>query len=54
VEVEPSEGGKATAGAAILVDICMKRIKVVNKPKLMFVFYRPDSNLNLAEKRFVA
>ena len=51
VEVETSEGGKAVVGAAILADICMKKMGVNNKPKLLFVFYKPESNLKLAEKR---
>ena len=54
VEVETSEGGKAVAGAAILADITMQKMSVRNKPKLMFVFYRTDSNLKLAEKRLLA
>lgn len=51
--METSGGGKAVAGAAILADICMKRMNVTDKPKLLFVFYRPESNLNLAEKRLL-
>jgi len=51
VEVETSEGGKAVAGAAILADICMEKMNVQNKPKVLFVFYRSGSNLELAEKR---
>ena len=54
VEVETSQGGKAAVGAAILADICMKKTDVTAKPKLLFVFYRSGSNLELAEKRFRA
>jgi hypothetical protein len=54
VEVETSEGGKAVAGAAILADICMEKMNVKGRPKLLFVFYRPESNLKLAEKRLSA
>jgi len=51
VEVETSEGGKAVVGAAVLADICMRKMNVTNRPKLLFVFYRPESNLRLARKR---
>jgi hypothetical protein len=51
VEVETSEGGKAVAGAAILADICMEKMNVKSKPKLLFVFHRPKPKLQLAEKR---
>lgn len=54
VEVETSEGGKAVAGAAILADVCMQRMNVEGKPKLLFVFYRAGSNLGLAKKRLNA
>jgi len=56
VEVESGsgEGGKAMAGAALLADVCMERMNVRGKPKLLFVFHRPDSNLQLAEKRLLA
>jgi hypothetical protein len=53
-EVETSEAGKAVAGAAILADICMEKMNVKSKPKLLFVFYRSKSNLKLAEKRLLA
>lgn len=52
--METSEGGKAVAGAAILADICMEKMNVKGRPKLLFVFYRPRSNLKLAEKRLSA
>jgi len=50
VEVETSEAGKPVVGAAILADICME-IDCGNRPNLLFVFYRPSANLQLAEKR---
>lgn len=58
VEVETSEAGKAVVGAAVLADICMEkeRAKGVQKanPNLLFVFYRPSANLELAVKRLTA
>jgi hypothetical protein len=54
VEVETSEGGKAIVGAAVLADVCMDKMSVRNKPKLLFVFYRSEANLKLAEKRLLA
>jgi len=54
VEVETAEGGKAVAGAAMLADVCMEQMNISNKPRLLFVFYRPRSNLKLTEKRLHA
>jgi Holliday junction resolvase-like predicted endonuclease len=48
VEVETSEAGKAVAGAAILADICMQKMNVRDRPKPLFVFYRPSANLILS------
>ena len=31
-------------------DICIKRMNMRSKPKLLFVFYRPGTNFKLAEK----
>jgi hypothetical protein len=55
VEVETSDAGKAVAGTAILADICMGMEKTESKqrenPRLLFVFYNPSANLELAKKR---
>jgi hypothetical protein len=55
LEVETSNAGKAVAGAAILADICMEMEETGPKqrenPKLLFVFYNPSANLELARKR---
>ena len=53
VEVETSEGGKAVAGAAILADICMEKMNIKSRPKLLFVFYRSSTKPQLAEKRLL-
>ena len=50
VEVETSEAGKSVVGAATLADTCME-IDCADRPNLLFVFYRPSTNLQLAEKR---
>jgi hypothetical protein len=54
VEVETGEGGKSLAGAAVLADACMEKMQVKNKPNLLFVFYRSETNLDLAKKRLDA
>jgi hypothetical protein len=57
VEVETGEAGKAVVGAAILADVCIEvetregRQRI--KPKLLFVFYKSSTKLQLAEKRLL-
>lgn len=55
VEVETSDPGKSVVGAAILAAICMEidmeRGRQQGRPNLLFVFYRPSANLQLAEKK---
>jgi hypothetical protein len=55
VEVETGEAGKAVVGAALLADICIELETQKGhqqvKPNLLFVFYRPSTKLQLAEKR---
>ncbi len=58
VEVETSAAGKAFAGAIISADVCMnimiEKRKQRQKPGIMFIFYRPKANLELANKRLEA
>jgi hypothetical protein len=55
VEVETSDAGKGVAGAVILADACIEIERAGPKqrenPKLLFVFYNPSANLELAPKR---
>jgi hypothetical protein len=55
--VETGETGKAVVSAAVLADICIevetRKGRQQVKPKLLFVFFRSSTKLQLAEKRLL-